>query len=204
MHPLEPLIVHLKKGLPAMVPFDTCYGFICDGTRRESCATLYELKGRPPTQPSALVVPDVETIEEYAELTPAQSKILRRLLPGGVTVVVRLKEGIKLPTGYVVTKYHTASFRVVKSKLVNDILERFKKPLLATSANYHDRPVVLSRIDMILQPFDHQLLDKLYRLDQEVYEKPTHSTVIDLTTDTPEIIRPGVVSAETIRLATIR
>jgi len=204
MHPLEPLIVHLKKGLPAMLPFDTCFGFVCDGTRREACALLYELKGRPANQPSALVVKDVEAIEEYADLTPAQWKLLRELLPGSVTVILRLKDGVDLPGGYIQTKYRTASFRVIRSQLIDEMLSRFKKPLLATSANYHGRPVILSRTDMVLQPFDHRLLDKLYRMDAEVYQKPMHSTVIDLTTDDPEIIRQGVVPAERIRLAALR
>jgi len=204
MHPLEPLIVHLKKGLPAMLPFDTCFGFVCDGTRREACAKLYELKGRPATQPSALVVRDVESIEEYADLSTAQRKILHQLLPGSVTVVLRLKDGADLPGGYIQTKYRTASFRVIRSQLIDDVLMRFKKPLLATSANYHGRPVILSRTDMVLQPFDHRLLEQLYRLDAEVYQKPAHSTVIDLTTDEPEIIRPGIVPAERIRLAALR
>ncbi len=187
-----------------MVPFDTCYGFICDGTRREACATLYELKGRPANQPSALVLPDIESIENYADITPTQRRILNDLLPGSVTVIMRLKDGVDLPGGYIQTKYKTASFRVVKSQLIDEILQRFKKPLLATSANYHDKPVILSRVDMVLQPFDRRLLDKLYRLDTEVYEKPSHSTVIDLTTDVPEIVRPGIVSAERIRLAALR
>ena len=187
-----------------MMPFDTCYGFVCDGTRREACALLYELKGRPATQPSALILPDVASIEEYAEVSPAQRRILKDLLPGSVTVIMRLRDGVDLPGGYVQTKYRTASFRVIRSGLMDDILSRFKKPLLATSANYHNRPVVLSRTDMVLQPFDHRLLDQLYRLDSEVYQKPTHSTVIDLTTDEPEIVRAGVVPAERIRLAALR
>lgn len=204
MHPLEPLIVHLKKGLPALIPFDTCYGFICDATRREACALLYELKGRPPTQPSAIVVPDVDTIENFAEVTPAQRRILNQLLPGAVTVIMRLKEGVDLPGGYIQTKYHTVSFRVVKSQLIDEILLRFKKPILATSANYHLRPVILSHTDLILQPFDRRLLEKLYRMDDEVYQKPSHSTVIDLTTDVPEIVRPGATPSERIRLAALR
>lgn len=204
MHPLEPLIVHLKKGLPALIPFDTCYGFVCDGIRREACALLYELKGRPPTQPSALVVPDIETIENYAEVSPTQRRILKQLLPGAVTVILRLKDGVDLPGGYVQTKYRTASFRVVKSQLIDEILMRLKKPLLTTSANYEARPVILSHTDLIMQPFDRRLLDKLYRLDTEVYQKPSHSTVIDLTTDVPEIVRPGATPTERIRLAALR
>lgn len=204
MHPLEPLIVHLKKGLPAMLPFDTCYGFVCDGTRRDACALLYELKGRPANQPSSLVVRDVEMIEDYAEVTPTQRRILKQLMPGGVTAILRLKEGVDLPGGYIQTKYRTASFRVIKSQFMDEVLARFKKPLLATSANYHGRPVILSRTDMVLQPFDHRLLEQLYRIDTEVYQKPAHSTVIDLTTDEPEIVRQGVVPAERIRLTALR
>lgn len=196
---LEKLVVHLKKGEVAMIPFDTCYGLVCDGTNQVACTRLFQLKERSRTKPAALVVPSIEDILPYAILTPEQEGIIRRLLPGKVTVIVRLKEGVDLPRGYVQTQYHTASFRVIKSNLVNALLERFGKPLLATSANMDGRPVILSKTDYIMHPFNKERASKVMALVDEVFERPSHSTVIDLTTDEPEIIRPGAVPDYEIR-----
>lgn len=198
---LEALIVHLKKGDVALLPFDTCYGLVCDGTNPSACTRLYQLKQRSRTKPAALIVPTVDEILPYAVLTPHQEGILRRLLPGKVTVIVRLKEGIDLPRGFVLTQYNTASFRVVKSNLINTVLERFGKPLLATSANLDGHPVILSKTDFIMHPFNKERSTRIFPIVEEVYERPAHSTVVDLTTDDPEIVRTGAVPDIEIRQA---
>lgn len=198
---LEALIVHLKKGEVALLPFDTCYGLVCDGTNAAACTKLFQLKQRSRTKPAALVVPTVDEVISRAILTPAQEGILRRLLPGKVTVIVRLKEEIELPRGYVQTQYDTTGFRVVKSSLINTVLERFGKPLLATSANVDGQPVILSKTDYIMHPFNKERSARIFAVVEEVYERPAHSTVVDLTTDDPEIIRRGAVPDIEIRQA---
>ncbi len=190
---LEALVVHLKKGEVALLPFDTCYGLVCDGTNPNACTKLYQLKQRSRTKPAALVVPSVDAVLSYAAMSPSQEGVLRRLMPGKVTAIVRLKEGVEFPRGYVQTQYDTASFRVVKSNLINTVLERFGKPLLATSANLDGHPVILSKTDYIMHPFNKERSGRIFALVEEVYERPAHSTVIDLTTDDPEIVRPGAV-----------
>ncbi|GEM_PF-1245545 len=195
---VEPIVVHLKRKEVAMVPFDTCYGLICDGTDIDACTKLYQLKQRPRSKPSALVVRKVEDIKKYAELSKRQETILQRLLPGKVTVILRLKENSKLPRNFIRTKYDTASFRVVESEAVDEILKKFKKPLLATSANLSGYPVILSRVDFVMHPFNQARADRVMTLLEEVFERPSHSTVVDLTTDNPEVIRPGAVSSSEI------
>lgn len=190
---LQELIVHLKKGEVALVPFDTCYGLVCDGTNPQACTRLYQLKQRPRFIPSALVLAEVEQIEEYALMSAQQRRILKRLLPGKVTAILRLKPDVDLPSGFIKTKYGTASFRVIKSNTINEIIKALKKPLLATSANVHKEPVILSKTDYIMHPFNLERSEKVYLLMDEIFERPSHSTVIDLTTDKPEIIREGAV-----------
>lgn len=198
---LEALTVHLKKGEVALLPFDTCYGLVADGTNQSACTRLYQLKQRSRIKPSALIVPTVDEVLPYAVLTPEQEGILRRLLPGKVTVIVRLKDGLELPRGFVQTQYNTASFRVVKNNLINTVLERFGKPLIATSANLDGYPVILSKTDYIMHPFNKERASHIFAVVEEVYERPAHSTVVDLTTDDPEIIRRGAVPDIEIRQA---
>jgi len=195
---IEQIVIHLKRKEVAMVPFDTCYGFICDGLDIDACTKLYQLKQRPRSKPSALIVKDITEIKKYADLSAKQESFLKKLLPGKVTVILRLKEGSKLPKNFIRTKYDTASFRVVDSEIIQEILHKFKKPLLATSANLSGHPVILSRVDYVMHPFNQSRASRVMTLLEEVFARPTHSTVIDLTTDQPEIIRPGAVSASEI------
>ncbi len=196
MKEVDAIAAHLKNGEVAVIPFDTCYGFICDATNSDACSKLYQLKQRPRSKPSAIVVPDVETIKQYAIVSDRQEQILKRILPGKVTVIMQAREDIDLPRGFVVTKYKTLSFRVINSNLINDVLAKLKKPLLASSANISGKPVILCRSDFVMHPFNPSRSEKLLTVLNETFERPSHSTVVDLTTDDLEVVRPGAVATQ--------
>jgi len=56
------VIEALRSGLPVVLPFDTVYGLASEPHHEESTRRLYELKGRPPTQPTALVAASVDAL----------------------------------------------------------------------------------------------------------------------------------------------
>ena len=52
-----------------------------------------------------------------------------------------------------------------------------------------------------MHPFDNDKTSKIYTIMDAVFDRPSYSTVIDLTTDEPEILREGVVSEDNIKAA---
>lgn len=81
------MIEALRAGLPVVLPFDTVYGLAAEPHDEESTRRLYELKGRPPTQPTALVAAGVDSLRALLpELD--MSRAWHRLLPGPLTLVV--------------------------------------------------------------------------------------------------------------------
>jgi L-threonylcarbamoyladenylate synthase len=76
----------LRAGLPIVLPFDTVYGLAAEPHNEESTRRLYELKGRPPTQPTALVAASIDALA--ACLPELDTTLAWHLLPGPLTLVV--------------------------------------------------------------------------------------------------------------------
>ena len=78
----------------AVFPTDTVYGVCCDAEDERAAARLYQLKGRPPTRPAAVMFfalgPALETIGELAD---DERRALEALLPGPVTVLLANRSG---------------------------------------------------------------------------------------------------------------
>ena len=68
-------------------PADTVYGLACDPASERAVARLYELKGRPPDKPAAVMFFDREQVL-LPELSPRTRALMARLLPGMVTLLV--------------------------------------------------------------------------------------------------------------------
>jgi L-threonylcarbamoyladenylate synthase len=79
----------IKAGRPAIVPTDTVYGLVTTAYRSEPVERLYRLKGRPESQPSALMAASLELLLECVpELRGRAGRIAAELLPGPYTLVL--------------------------------------------------------------------------------------------------------------------
>ena len=79
----------VAAGGVALFPADTVYGVATDPGSAEGVRRLYELKGRPPERPAAVMFFDLErALAALPELGPRTRAALERLLPGGLTVVL--------------------------------------------------------------------------------------------------------------------
>ena len=79
----------IAAGGVVVFPADTVYGLACDPENEAAVARLYELKGRPPEQPAAVMFFDrVQALSAVPELTARTRGLMARLLPGAVTLLV--------------------------------------------------------------------------------------------------------------------
>ena len=86
---IDEAVAALRAGKPVVMPFDTVYGIAADPYRAESARRLYQLKGRPETQPTALVATSLDYLLECVpELRGRAASLARLLLPGPVTLVL--------------------------------------------------------------------------------------------------------------------
>jgi L-threonylcarbamoyladenylate synthase len=84
----------IERGGVAVFPADTVYGLACDPEDEAAVRRLYELKGRPPDKPAAVMWFDRDrALEALPELGPRTRAACERLLPGPVTLLVPNERG---------------------------------------------------------------------------------------------------------------
>jgi L-threonylcarbamoyladenylate synthase len=120
----------MAAGGLAVFPADTVYGLACAPDDAAAVARLYALKGRPPTQPSAVMFFDVAlALGALPELGARTRRLVERLLPGGVTLLLPNPEArFPLACG---PDPHTLGLRVPAAS----VLAGVGVPVLQSSAN---------------------------------------------------------------------
>jgi L-threonylcarbamoyladenylate synthase len=180
----------VREGKPIVMPFDTVYGLAADPFREEPTQRLYELKGRDPCEPSALVARDLDYLLDCVpEIEGNAASLARLLLPGPVTLVLP-NPARRFPwlTG---TNPEAIGVRVPDFDGPGaEILARVGA-VVATSAN-HPGGADPKRLDEV--PEDIRLGAAALVDGGELPGSP--STVIDLSGEQPRILREGALPAE--------
>lgn len=180
------MIEALRAGLPVVLPFDTVYGLAAEPHDEESTRRLYELKGRPPTQPTALVAAGVDALR--ALLPEVDTSRAWHLLPGPLTLVVpNPARRFRWLTG---TNPDALGIRVPNLPGTTREIVASVGAVVATSANLPGGP----------DPRRFEDVPEEIRAGAAAAvdggEVPgTPSTVVDLTGPEPRILREGAVSA---------
>jgi L-threonylcarbamoyladenylate synthase len=187
---IDHAVAALRSGRPVILPTDTVYGLCANPYSEDPVRRAYELKGREPLQPTALVASDVDMLLECVpELRGRLGPVLRSLLPGPFTLVV--------PNPARRYRWLTGSNPVVIGVRVpkvpspaGAVLARVGA-VMATSANLRGGPDPAS-----LEEVPQELLAGC-AVALDAGELPgVPSTVIDLTGDEPSVLREGAVSAD--------
>jgi L-threonylcarbamoyladenylate synthase len=153
---------------------------------------MYDLKRRPYDQPVSIAVHDISQIEDYVELTDVARHTTREFLPGPLTILLKKKDPSSLP---IVSSRNRLGVRILDHPVAVPILEKFG-PITSTSANLHDQEVPCDMETAIEQLGDSV---EIY-IDAGKCRYGQESTVLDVSTDSPRIIRPGVMSRERLRI----
>jgi L-threonylcarbamoyladenylate synthase len=181
----------LRAGLPVVLPFDTVYGIAAEPHDEASTRRLYELKGRPPTQPTALVATSVDALA--ACLPELDTTLAWHLLPGPLTLVVP-NPAHRFPwlTG---TNPDALGVRVPELTGATQAVLAQIGVVVATSANLPGGPDP-RRLEDVPEEIRRGAAAAI-----DGGELPgTPSTVVDLTGAEPRILREGaVVAAEVLR-----
>jgi L-threonylcarbamoyladenylate synthase len=185
---VDAAVAALRRGLPVALPTDTVYGLCANPYSEEPARRAYELKGRDPQQPSALLASDVDMLLEcLPELRSRIGPVLRALLPGPLTLVVpnparrfRWLTGDRADTiGVRVPELPAPADRVLTQGMV-----------MATSANLPGGPDPAR-----LEDVPDEILEGCGAAIDAGELPGVPSTVIDLTADEPKVVREGAVSA---------
>jgi L-threonylcarbamoyladenylate synthase len=182
-------VAALRAGKPVLLPTDTVYGLCVSPYSEEPVRRAYELKGREPSQPSALLAADVDMLFECVpELRGRIGRMLRALLPGPLTLVVpNPGQRYRWLTG---SNPDAIGVRVPELPPPAAAVLARVGAVMATSANRPGEadPRRLEDVpDEIAEGVEAML---------DAGELPgTPSTVVDLTGNEPRVVREGAVPA---------
>ena len=198
MSEVDAAVAALQAGRPIVLPFDTVYGLVAVAEHERNVRTMYTLKGRVPTQPSALVA---ATVEQLLGAVPElrDTDAVRALLPGPFTVILR-NPARRFPwlTG---ESPDTIGVRVPQLPRETSAVVRRAGVVVATSANEPGGPdpATLEEVPVRIRAGAGVAIDG-------GRVPGTSSTVVDLTADEPKILREGAVPVSEVlaRLAGAR
>jgi tRNA threonylcarbamoyl adenosine modification protein (Sua5/YciO/YrdC/YwlC family) len=173
----------LNDGGLIIYPTDSVYGLGCDLFNKSAVEKIYRIKGNDKRKLLSFICPDLKGISEYAFVSNAAYKIMRRLLPGPYTFILGATRQVPR---ILLERRKTVGIRVPDNIVCQALLAEFGKPIISTSASLQDQNF-LNDPDEIAAAFAH-LVD-LYLDTGAGGLEP--STVVDLTEDEPVIVRQG-------------
>lgn len=179
----------IKKGDLVVFPTETVYGLGADAFNADAVKKIFVAKGRPQDNPLIVHISSIDQVAEIAsEIPDAFYKIAEKYMPGPISVI--LKKSDKIP--YIVTAGgETVAIRMPMNPYTRELISK-SAPLAAPSANKskHVSPTTAEHV------YDDLNGEVELILDDGPCSVGIESTVFDLTTDTPTILRPGAITAE--------
>jgi L-threonylcarbamoyladenylate synthase len=182
----------LRAGGLVAFPTETVYGLGADALDGAAVRRIFEAKGRPANNPLIVHVADVATVAAAAAEWPAvAARLAEQFWPGPLTLV--LPRAVAVPDA-VTAGGPTVGVRFPAHPVAQALIKASGVPLAAPSAN---RSTQLSPTRA-----EHVLRDLDGRIEMILDGGPTpgglESTVLNLTTSPPHLLRPGLVTPEEI------
>lgn len=185
----------IQRGGLVAFPTETVYGLGANALDEEAVASVYEAKGRPSDNP---MIVHIARASDIGQLTPMLSPqivtIIENFWPGPLTIVVKKKAGVPDRT---TGGLDTVAVRMPDSKPALDLINASGLPIAAPSANLSGSPSPTRAKDVIAD-MDGRI-DAV--IEGEDCRVGIESTVVDLTGEIPTILRPGIITAESIEAA---
>lgn len=180
---IRKVIEVLEKGGLIGYPTDTIYGIGCDLFQPEAIRRIYQLKKVEPKKPLSFICANLKDISIYAYVSDYAYKIMKRLLPGPYTFILK---ATKLVPKMAMTKQKTVGIRIPDNKICLALVQALGHPIISTSV-YKPDETLYNDPREIEERFGKQL-DLV--IDGGII-LPEHSSIIDLTDEVPKVIRKG-------------
>ncbi len=183
----------IRSGALVGLPTETVYGLGANGLDPEAVAQIFQVKGRPGDNPLILHLTGAEQIGLFCHDAPETAYLLaERFWPGPLTMVLPAKPCVpKRTTGGL----STVAVRCPDCAITRKIIALAGVPIAAPSANLSGKPSTTTA--------QHVLDDHDGKIPAVVDGGPcavgVESTIVDLTGNTPRLLRPGGISPEQLR-----
>ena len=173
----------LKEGGIIIYPTDTVYGIGCDILNKTAIGRIQEIKNNPDIKLLSFICPNLKDISKYAKVSDYAYKTMKHLLPGPYTFILPAAKQVPKKLW---NKRKSVGIRVPDHKIAISIVEGLGNPIISTSATNRKGEVLFDPLE-IRNIFNSQV--DLMLASGNLNGTP--SSVIDLSEDTPVIVRQG-------------
>ena len=185
----------IRDGGLVAFPTETVYGLGADAMNADAVGRIYEAKGRPSDNPMIVHISRASDIGQLTRmLSPQIVEIIDNFWPGPLTIVVKKRPEVPDRT---TGGLDTVAVRLPDNEIAQALISASCCPIAAPSANLSGGPSPTRAKDVIA--------DMMGRVDAIIEGDDCRvgieSTVLDLSGDDPTILRPGIITAETIEAA---
>lgn len=183
----------IKNGGIVAFPTETVYGLGANGLDEEAVKKIYLAKGRPSDNPLILHIGEISQLKELVEdVSDLALKCIKRFWPGPLTIILKRKE---IVPDIITAGLDTVAVRMPENTIARTLINLSGVPIAAPSANLSGKPSPTSGA--------HVIQDMQGKIDMIIDGGNTgiglESTVLDLSSDIPTILRPGGVTFEELQ-----
>ncbi|WMW79017.1 L-threonylcarbamoyladenylate synthase [Undibacterium cyanobacteriorum] len=192
IHPDNPQLRLIKQAVQIVhqggivaVPTDSCYALVCHLDDKEAVTRLRRIRGVDEKHHLTLLCRDLSEIAQYAKVDNRQYRMLKVATPGPYTFILEATKEVPRRLSHPSRK--TIGLRVPQNNIVDALLDELGQPLLGTTL------ILPGDEEALTDP--EEIRERLEKLIDLVIDggacslNPT--TVIDMTSDEPELIRQG-------------
>jgi L-threonylcarbamoyladenylate synthase len=183
----------LRAGEPVAIPTETVYGLAANALDPNAVKRIFEAKGRPHDNPLIVHISEFSQLEPLVtEIPDMARRLAEKYWPGPLTMIFRRSP---IVPDEISAGLDTVAVRMPSHPVARSIIKAAGLPLAAPSANRSGSPSPTSA--------GHVLLDMGGRIPAVVdggkCQVGVESTVVDMTGQTPRLLRPGGVTPEELR-----
>lgn len=183
----------INRGGIVVFPTETVYGIGADALNDEAVDKIFKAKGRPQDNPLIVHISAFDELYGLAKTVPENAKKLaEKYWPGPLTMILYKKD---ILSDKITAGLDTAAIRLPENKIALALIKESGKPIAAPSANTSGKPSPTEA--------DHVIEDLMGKVDMIIDGGSTdiglESTVVDMTSEVPMILRPGGVTGENIK-----
>jgi L-threonylcarbamoyladenylate synthase len=180
----------LKKGKLVAFPTETVYGLGANALDPKAVEKIFKAKKRPTDNPIIVHVSDKEMVNKLVQKIPNKALLLMdKFWPGPLTLVMKKSN---LVPDIVTSGLNTVAIRMPSHEIAFLLIKESGVPIAAPSANLAGKPSPTIPEDVI-QDLDGRV-DAI--IDAGESDIGVESTVLDLTTKIPTLLRPGGITLE--------
>ncbi|MDP3731269.1 MAG: L-threonylcarbamoyladenylate synthase [bacterium] len=177
----------LRLGGVVVYPTDTVYGLGANACDILAVEQVFKIKNRPYHKPLPVIVRNLEWVEAVVYIDQRNKKVVESIWPGTTTAILPKREHL---SSLVAAGGMTVGIRIPDFVFTDRLLGKFGYPLTATSANISGEEAT-GDINQIISRFENAKYKPTLIIDAGILPKSKPSTVLDLVSEEPKILRVG-------------